>query len=106
LSRFRYLERPNLNLDQQDESPVGFLRLKRKNMHTRLKLLTTAILLANIPSVLAQEPAADTTDTQESAAPALGNVEEISVIGRYIPQDTAGETQHSLDLQRNRCRNV
>ena len=63
LSRLRYREWFSLNLDQQGESPVGFLRLKRNNMHTRLKLLTTAILLANAPLLIAQEPAEDATDT-------------------------------------------
>lgn len=55
-------------------------------MHTRLKLLTSAVLLANVPLLLAQEPSADTTDAQEPAT-APGNVEEISVVGRYIPQE-------------------
>src|SRR5688572_12343729 len=55
-------------------------------MHTKLKLLTAAVLLANAPLLLAQDPAEDATDSQE-AAPAPGGVEEISVVGRYIPQE-------------------
>jgi outer membrane receptor protein involved in Fe transport len=86
LNRFRYRDRFGLNLDQQDESPVGFFRLKRKDMHTRLNLLTAAILLANAPLLLAQEPA-EALPENEEAAPAPGGVEEISVVGRYIPQE-------------------
>jgi outer membrane cobalamin receptor len=55
-------------------------------MHTKLKLLTAAVLLANAPLLLAQEPAGETTDNQESAAAPSG-VEEIAVVGKYIPQE-------------------
>ncbi|MES2624048.1 MAG: TonB-dependent receptor plug domain-containing protein [Pseudomonadota bacterium] len=55
-------------------------------MRTKLKILTAAILLANTPSLLAQEPA-EALPENEQASDAPAGVEEISVVGRYIPQE-------------------
>ena len=55
-------------------------------MQIKLKLLTTAILLANMPFVFAQQPAEDLTDIEE-AVEAPGGIEEISVVAKYIPQE-------------------
>lgn len=55
-------------------------------MHTKLKLLTAAILLANTPFLFAQDNAEDLSASEEAVAAPAG-VEEISVVGRYIPQE-------------------